>query len=276
MNYCKRTVVLLFSSIISFTSYAQYSEDDGGIESPNGYLRYVEVGAGATYPTMYDEAMSPIVYSGFGAMPIIGYTKVSQGTLSDVVITASSMNISHDKGELGKVKMKLQRAAIDYRFMFDIPVEMRGVDFKAGAILSAMFNYKEAPHLLDASTVYDYASSIGLTGRALKEFVFRQKTCFLTWDLSIPFFAHLSRPYYLNRKENLDPDNKAVKDFFDNAATGSFGKFFRINSKLGLWYRLENGNAIKLGYQWDYYRMKTINKVYFADHSLYLSFMFNF
>ncbi len=273
----KRVVLFLLLVIITATASAQYTEEDGGIETNAGYLRYIYFGAGAAHQYMYDEAISPIYHSNIvGFKPEIGLLKASSSYFQELTLSASSINLKHNKEKLINQKVKTQRASADYRFMINLPMDRRYLKFHAGGMLSAMFAYKDAPHLLDAAKVYEYAVSLGLTARVTTELTLWDKTTFFSWDVSMPFLTNSSRPYYLNRVENSDPDNKPGKDFFDNATTGSFGKYFRLNSKLALMYRLDNGNGVMLRYMWDYSRFNTFNKAYFAEHSLTLSFMFNF
>lgn len=277
MMFAKRVVVLLLSIIVSYTVNAQYTEEDGGIETESGYLRYVYFGAGAAHQYMYDEAISPIYYSNIvGFKPEIGLMKVSSSYFHEFTLSASSINLKHNKEKLLDSKVRAQRASMDYRFMLTMPVGMRNIKVHAGGIFSGMFAHKNAPHLLAASDVYEYAVSLGLSARVTSELTMWGKTAFFSWDLAMPLLTNASRPYYLNRVKVSDPDNKPVKEFFDNASTGSFGKYFRLNSRVSLLYRLDNGNGVMLRYMWDYSRFKTVNKAYFAEHSLSLVFMFNF
>lgn len=272
----RRLALCLCACVLATTAGAQYTEEEGGVESVYGYLRYIGIGAGATYQVMNDPAISPVMYSRVGALPMLSHIKVNPSVYTELSLRASSLNLTHNADKPMKVYAKTQRALMDYRFLFKMPVEMRDMEVRAGGILSAQFAYKKADHLVDASRVYEYAVSLGLCGKITKEITFGEKTSFLTWDLAIPFFANLSRPYYLNREELADPDNKPGKDFFDNAVTGTFGKYFRLNSRLALMYRLTNGNMIQFAYQWDYTRMKTIHKSYFAEHIVSVTFMFNY
>lgn len=276
MDYGRRVLLLLLAVMLSYGVQAQYTEDDGGVESRNGYLRYLGLGAGATYQVMFDEAISPIVYSRVSASPMLNHIKVNESIYTEVSMRASILNLTHNVNKEEKPKVKTQRALVDYRFLFRVPVEMRDFDIRAGGMLGASFTDKNAPLRQDAAQVYEYAVSLGICGKVTKEVVFRDHTTFLTWDVAIPLFANISRPYYLNRQELADPENKIFGDFLKNSTTGSFGKYFRINSRAGFMYRMENGNALQLTYQWDYTRMKTNNKAYFAEHIVSLLFMFNY
>lgn len=280
MNFYKVGRLLPVFLMPFLIASAQYTNDDGGLETQSGYLRYFEIGGSAVYQNLYDEAISPILYQKIWPGAYIGNLKVSESTHSEVSIYGSSLKINNKTNELLKTTVKAQRATIDYRFLMKLPVTLGGrrneIDVKGGAFLSGMFTYKNAPHLVDASVVYEYAASFGLCVRLSKEIYLWDKTGFISWDVSMPFVANVSRPGYFNIENDADPEYKRLKSVFDNATTGSFGKHFRLNSRVSYMYRLENGNMLRFGYQWDYSRTRTINSVYLAEHALFLIFMFQY
>lgn len=273
-----RLLLLSIFAGCAVTGFAQWSEEEGGIETKNGYLRYLGIGAGATYQVMNDEAISPITYSRIGALPMIDHIKVNNTNMSEVTLRASILNLTHNTERLMKEHVKNQRAVIDYRLMKRIPFETRrnNTDLRAGVMLSGMFAYKNAPFRVDASRVYEYAASLGPTGRITKQGVWGEKTVFFSWDVAIPVVANVARPQYMNRRELSDPENSELGDFIGNSKTGTFGTYFRLNSRVSLMRRMENGNAILISYQWDYSKIKTNNKVFFAEHMVSLLFMFNY
>lgn len=277
MSIGKRYAMVIFSLFICSSTFAQYSEDDGGIESKNGYLRYIGLGAGATYQVMNDEGISPLEYWQVSALPMYTHMKVNSAIFTDLCIRGSRVNLSHDRDtKEDRVKVRVQRALADYRFLVRVPLDSRYYDVRAGGLLSAYFANKQAPQLVDAQDMYEYAVSVGLCGKVSKEVVIGDNSAFLTFDIGIPFFANISRPYYLNRKNLSDPERKALGEIFNNAASGSIGKYFRLDTRLAVMYRLENGNILQVGYEWDYTRMKTHNKAFFAEHIISLMFMFNY
>lgn len=276
MNMKNVGLLIAICIFVNTGLFAQYTEDDGGIESKNEYLRYIGIGAGATYQLMNDAAISPIEYSRIRALPMYSHMKVNQVTYTELAIRASQVNLIQKQDPEKSAKVKTQRALMDYRLAFKMPVELRNYDIKAGLLLSGYFGNRNAPHLLDAAKVYEYAASLGLCGRITKEVTFAGHTAFLAWDIGLPVLANVSRPHYLNRENRADPEAKIIGDFLGNSATGSFGTFFRLDSRLALMYRLENGNIIQFAYEWDYTKIKTINKAFFVEHIASVIFMFNY
>ena len=102
--------MLLLSVLISCGVHAQYTEDDGGIETKNGHLRYLGLGAGATYQVMNDEAISPIIYSRVSALPMLTHIKVNQTSYSEFSLRASSLKLTHNVNKQLQPFVKTQRA----------------------------------------------------------------------------------------------------------------------------------------------------------------------
>lgn len=275
-GFLKGSIVAIFFLFVANVSYAQFSDDDGGIETETGYLRYIETGAGATYRTLLDEAISPVLYKGIGPVATIAHIKVSKKTYSELTLLASSVNLKHDVSDLLQTNVRMRKAALDYRYGVVTPLSGRGYDLKGGVILSGMFANKYAPHKADASNIYEYALSFGISARFTQQLILFDKTGFLIWDMSMPFVAYVGAPTYLNIVKNNDPEYNALGSLFENTATGSFSKYFRWNSRVSYMYRLENGNTVKIGYQWDYSKIKIAHRSLLAEHSLFLTYMLNY
>lgn len=269
-------LVTIFSLLIIPTAQGQFSDDDGGIETESGFLRYIETGAGATYRTLLDETIAPVLYEGVGPVFTLGHIKVSKNTYSELTAQGSVVNLKYNVNDLLQTNVNIQKALLDYRYMIVTPVSGRGYDLKGGVLLSAMGAHKNVPHMVDAADMYEYALSIGISARITQQIYLFDKTGFLIWDMSLPVFSYVSGPSYLNIVKNNDPEYNPLTNTFDNAETGSFGKYLRWNSRMSYMYRLENGNTIRIGYQWDYSKIKVAHRALLAEHSLFLTYMFNY
>lgn len=275
MKLFRRCIAALLT--IAATIPAQAQMEDQGIVTETGFRRYITVGAGATYQSFIDNAISRYNYWGVGFAPSLGHIKQSDFTYSEFLVQGSMLRFSRNKKDLLPLYVKSKRAVMDYRFLVRIPVDYDNRnDVRAGAMLNMMYSYKNAPHLQDAQDIHEYAVTFGLSGRYQKEMQYYKKQVQFTWDVSIPFVAHYTRPAYLNRVENLDPDNKWLSDFVSTGVTESINKYFRLSSRVGFTYPSENGNMYRLSYQWDYYNIKHNTQLYFAEHTIMLTLMFNY
>lgn len=267
---------VLFCACI-YNASAQ-NEEPIGIYTENGFTRYISVGVGAIYQSFRDEAISKSIYEGLSASPVLKLVKTRENTLSEIALQASKMNFKRDSDPLLEQKVKTWRAVADYRYMQTLPlfVEEEKNKLFVGGQLSGMFCYKNAPKLAGSSSVYEYAVTLGPSARFTKKFEMKDKYHGLSVDISVPVLNYTARPSYLNRTSSLEDDNVTAGDVFSKAKLSSFGSMFRLNTGISYMYLLDNGNAINIAYNWDYYHINNQTEVYFASHTLSLLFMFNY
>lgn len=279
MNSLVRGISTLLLSCIALGTQAQNIAEDEGILSAKEYARYLGIGAGAAYHSLHDELMSAMRYERIGATANISNTKISETKYTELSFQGAWLKMGRKSEELINANMRSLKATMDYRHMYKLSLMDEAVfDVRAGVLFSTLFAYRNAPHLINASDVYEYAISLGLTGKIAKQQSFGSRQGHIIWDMSIPFISDISRPGYLNQSTELDPDATTLKTIFANNTFTSFGKMFRLNSRIHLLYPLKNGNKLRFTYQWDYYKMKSNSgaKVFSAEHSLILNFLFNY
>ncbi len=148
----------------------------------------------------------------------------------------------------------------------------------AGGSLQGFFDAKSIPSLQNAATSHSLFGKVGATGMLQYDFAFNsdKNHNWLTayFKLNVPLFGAVNRPGYAyigNPAINED----AIETLFGGNET--FGKFIPgLNTDLGLYLNLPNGNRIGLSYRWDY--LSTGKKGTYrydnALHSVNLSFMF--
>jgi hypothetical protein len=268
----KRIAYPLIAAVVVLTTAgslkAQNVEEDETIVSKNGYTRYLGFGAGIAYRSFYDEVMSSIRYSKIGATGSIANVKTNETKYTELIFQGSYMEMNRPSDALVKTRTKAINGLMDYRHMYklDVPFLNDGIyDVRAGGMFSTQFCLKDAEHLGNSAKVNEYAISLGLTAKIARQQFSLDRKAYVIWEVSLPFIANIGRPGYINQPNSLVNDRTALGDMFANNAFGTFGKFFRLNSR------------ISFTYQWDYYKMKNISgKVYNAEHSFILTYLFNY
>lgn len=239
--------------------------------------RYWLIGLGSSGQSMYDEAISAVRYQGTGMAPVLGLIKTSERKYRQFMIQPSFVKLSTKRSnELRPMEVTTSRFVVDYQYLVKTKEWNEKLKLYTGGNISLLFNLKRAEQLDNSQLLYDYALSIGPAAKLDKTFTRRKRDCILSYNLSIPLLSHIARPYYLNRIEFIDPENDFVGDLLKNSSLTSINKNTRIISTLSLTYPLFNNNVLKLGYTWDFYRMKTINKVYAAEHLISIAFLSNY
>ncbi|MFN4248254.1 MAG: hypothetical protein ACK4EY_11050 [Flavipsychrobacter sp.] len=279
MKLLTRGLPVLLLSCLAVGANAQNISEDEGILSKKEYARYLGFGVGTTYQSFYDEVLSSKRYDKIGVAACISNTKINDVKYTELMFQGSMLNMERKSDELVNQKIKYYKAFMDYRHMYKLAVLDENIyDVRAGALFSTLFGHRYAPALANTGNVYEYAISVGLTGKVAREQTFSGRRGHIIWDLSIPFFTNTSRPSYMNVNEGVGPTNKALTQMFANNTITAFGKYMRINSRLHILYPLKNGNKLKFTYQWDYYTMKggSGEKVYTAEHTFMLNYQFNY
>lgn len=278
MNIGKAILICFVCILAGGRSFAQLSDEENGIVSANQYTRYFNLGFGGVRQYFRDEALSKLDYSGYGVAPSFGHIKHNHLTWSEFYLQGSVLTARRKDDDLIESEMKVTRMFFDYKFLVGLKMQNERYDVRIGGTLSGLFTHKHAPQFQNAGDVYEYAVSLGLGGMVTRTQEMWGKSCKASWSLGTPVLSRFARPAILNRVQRLKPeDDNHFNDYFGTATTGFLGKFVGIKSRVGFTYPLSNGNAMNLAYQWEYYQMKDVNNaVYFAEHTVSLSYMFNY
>jgi hypothetical protein len=239
--------------------------------------RYWLLGIGNSTQNMYDEAISYVRYKGTGISPYLSLIKSSEKKYRHFVFQASVVKLTTERSNaLRPMEVRTTRFALSYQYLKKIKQWNKNLKLYAGGDLTFLFNLKTATQLDNSQLVYDYAMAIGPSAKLDKAMNWRKRECTVSYTLSVPLLSHIARPYYLNRIEFIDPKNDFTRDLFKNSSITSISKNLRIISGLYFTYPLFNKNALRVGYAWDFYKTKTINTVYAAEHLASIAFLSNY
>ncbi|HET6724241.1 MAG TPA: hypothetical protein VFH07_15885 [Chitinophagaceae bacterium] len=239
--------------------------------------RYWLLSLGLSIQNMYDEGISYVRYKGTGIAPSLRLIKSSEKKYCQFLLQPTFNKLKTERSNgLRPMEVKTTRFVLDYQYLVNVKEWNEKLKLYAGGNSSLLFNLKRAEQLDNSQLLYDYALSIGPAAKLDKTVRWNKRDCLASFGLSLPLLSHIARPYYLNRIEFIDPKNDFLGDLFSNSSIVSVNKHLRITSGLSFTYPLFNKNALKLGYTWDFYKMKTINSVYAAEHLISISFLSNY
>lgn len=265
---------LLFLACLLFATSTKSFGQDSIQLTRKGYHRYFNFGIGLVHHEMYDDAMSTVRYRGTLAAPLFGHLKFDERKLSQWDLHASFMKYKTKlSNKLVPMSMTNVRFALDYQRLHRVKKWSNKFDMRIGGAASFLFNFKQAPQLDNSQLVYEYALSAGPAGMASKKIRLFKSDWLFRYNLQLPLIAYLYRPPYMNRVEFFNPENELVGYTLRNSAFGTLNKYFRINSALSLTKNIRGGNAVKIGYGWDFYRMKTSSRVFHTEHLLSITLM---
>lgn len=270
-----RTCVLATLIIaLLFAAEANAQDSASARLSRKGYERYLTAGVGLVHHSLYDDAMSPVRYRGTSVAPLLGHVKANEQKYSQWDIHASFMKYKTPlSNRLVPMQITSVRFATDYQRLQLVKEWSRKVNVHIGGASSLLFHFRQAPQLDNSQLVYEYAFSAGLAGMLSKEVRALRRDWRLQYGLQLPLIAAFYRPPYMNRVEFFNPENELIGYTLRNSRVGTLNRYLRINSVLSATGKLRSGNAVRVGYGWDFYRMKTTSRVFHAEHLLSFTFM---
>jgi hypothetical protein len=216
-------------------------------------------------------------YHGSGLAPSVGLLKISDKKYRQFLVQPTFIKLTTDRSsDLRPMAVRTTRVSLNYQYLVAVKQWIDKSKLFVGGEASFLFNFKRAEQLDNSQVIYDYALALGPAGRFDKPVKIRKRDCTITGALTIPIISHIARPYYLNRIEFIDPKNNFVGDLFSNSSVVTINKNFRITTGVQLTYPIFNKNLLRLGYNWDFYKMRTINNVYAAEHLISVSFLSNY
>jgi hypothetical protein len=274
MIFMKTFILILHSIFFASIVSAQNQELPRSKKTDS---RYWLLGLGLSVQNMYDEGISYVRYNGTGIAPSLGLIKSTEKKYCQFLLQPTFNKLTTERSnELRPMDVRTTRFVLDYQYLVNVKEWNEKLKLYAGGNISLLFNLKRAEQLDNSQLVYDYALSIGPAAKLDKTVRWNKRNCLASLGLSVPLLSHIARPYYLNRIEFIDPENDFLGDLFSNSSIVSVNKNLRITSGLSFTYPLFNKNELKLGYTWDFYKMKTINSVYAAEHLISISFLSNY
>ena len=210
---------------------------------------------GVAFSVAYDDAHSLVKYKGTGAQ--IGFGNESETSKRILQVN----NVFSFTPMSGQSKYAASTSAFDNRlavtYLRKLPkFADKKVKISVGASNYVDFNlrlYKAA-----ANNVVAWDANVGLNvvGRAERAFMFKNRSFVASYTLGLPLLAYNHRPNYLG----FGPPAYIVEDKSENSKNGKSqgrvttinGHFLMLTQQINLDKIFDNGNRIRLGYNWKY------------------------
>ncbi|MDF9800546.1 hypothetical protein OKW21_005809 [Catalinimonas alkaloidigena] len=265
-----RTSLFLF---LLFTCYAQVHAQE-----ERKFVHYLNIGAGFTAPTSYDESFSTIIYRGYAGSVAAQYHRRSEDVMDH-------LDFRFDGGELTNSTSLAYLTY--YRFEGNYSYEKKlkniwqdrlawyvGGSFNA---LWTLFKYRDFKNNSFNNSVY---ASLSPRTSLAYDFNLWNRDFRLTGSAYLPILSIAMRPSYgsSNFFGFLDDDrDDTFKQLVESSKLVSLNKFFRYSNTFALEYFFErNPNRIRLSYEWNYLRYSEPRITQSASHNITFSTMFNF
>lgn len=257
----KIIIVFIYLLIIHSISFAQKT-------------RYLPFGLGASYQSVQDLGMSPLIYRGAAFNLTFGYFEEKENYIDRNLV------LLHVGGMMNKQQESFSSTLLrgDYSYthvrkattFFDDQI-----DYFLGGQIIVSANSRINGRLTNIGFGYDFSQSIGVSNWARYKFQLFERDFTIDANVNIPVLTFMMRPNYTSIGDFTNPDANEAKELFRRGKLVSLGKFIRFSNLFHLSYHLKNGNAFMLTYNWDYYSYNQVNKVKAAYHAVYITTLFN-
>jgi hypothetical protein len=210
---------------------------------------------GVAFSASYDNAHSLVKYKGTGAQIGFGNESESDKKILQVgnVFTLVPMS--------GQSQYGASATAFDDRFSVMYLRKLpkfadKKIKIAAGASAYTDVNIRLYRAAVNNNLAWDGNLGLNLVGRAEHAFMFKNRSFVASYTLGLPLVSYNHRPNYLG----FGPPNYIVQDKSENgkdwSSQGRFttinGNFLMLTQQINLDKIYENGNRIRLGYNWKY------------------------
>lgn len=145
-----------------------------------------------------------------------------------------------------------------------------------GGALLGLADVRVAYPLDNSFLPYQVALGIGPSFSATRAFTALGHAWTLEGQVAVPLVQRVWRPERGNRFNFLDPEFDLIADALDNGRWLGPNRAFRLVLDAGLAYRIRSGNALLLGYGWDFTHLADGPRLTGAAHRLQVGASFAF
>lgn len=240
--------------------------------------KHLIVGGGWKYYTVLDQALSPNKYQGSSALLQLGFHSQNDTVINQLDIDGSIGRVGSNANDLITSTALLAGGDIGYRRLYHVMPLLKGTYhwFLGGGFLNHAL-YREYENFTNNIWQYDISSSLSLESLIKRTVTIKGRRLVAAWQLSIPIVSATLRPAYNTSLPEgfIHHWETPVKATLKSVSYNTLNSYARGRSGIALMYYLLNGNALRIGYNWDFYHFNKVNKLSIASHELGFGLLFN-
>ena len=205
---------------------------------------YLKLGCGPARQALRDQAMSPLLYTGFQGAFQLGFD----------AYRPKGLHRMDAWFWYGPTAAGSGRNTQNYTFAINANYQrnLRNPAFRLGGTFSFWGSFREHQTLINSYFFYDVFFTLGPAASAVRDFRLLRKKWQLDAQLAIPLLVLGARPAY----SGLESIPFTHDDFPDlkYLRVGSLNRLQNLKLHLAIIYPLKRGNRLSLLYFWDFYR----------------------
>lgn len=240
--------------------------------------RYLSLGVGSAYVKINDEHMSPLNYNGGSIYAQFGAFKRKKKTIRNLTVGGTYITLGpmQDDREIDP-RGEYVRLDIDYAQQWHIKsLFNKTVRWYVGGKLSSHNNIRLNEQLDGAFITFQFSNGLYASSVMEREVHISKRSVTINWQLDLPVVNHLIRPNYLNIYDFVNPEGDWLDERLDDSNWRTINSYTNIVSTISLIYPIRTTNALRLSYEWDFYRLRAGLPATSATHSFIFAFLFHY
>ena len=219
------------------------------------------------YETVKDDALSPVSYSGSLGAVSLGYYFQNDKWISVLDLNGGGGFQSPDVNrENNPSSTTTGFARGSYQLIRRI-TSYKAFRFYAGLVSHNVFDFRQHTRYSNSSDNFEALFGFGTSVAVQKPFTLFKKNFVLSYTFGFPFGAYYMRPGYVKPYLDLEPGSTGF---------AYWGDYYILNSKTELSWLFNNGNQLRLFYNWEFTQLDILNKAQTDLQQIGLSTVFKF
>src|SRR5690554_7707177 len=229
---------------------------------------YFLVKSGLEHIANRDKGMSPLMYSGYGFAAGLAWHKTSPKHITEFSLNLST-GIQYNKY---KSPIRYHRGNIQVAHFYK-PKKEQGNAIHWGWFISNVFGHRLNEAYVNFNDHYEYFSNIGPAARYSLPFELNGREVFLSGSDYLQLLGLMIRPSYTSSFPNgfLKEQSTLAKGLVQSAQIIHPGNSWNFGFRPSFIYPLKSGNRLSLGYNYEFYRLKSTNTVTHSGGLWYVS-----
>jgi hypothetical protein len=214
---------------------------------------------GVAQSAVYDDGQSLVKYKGTGTQLHIGNDRETTKSIVqfDNVFVWTPLSAQIDNAKYG-TDAQQGNYRISYSYLRKLPkTQDNAVKFAVGGSVSGDFNMRFYTALANNVISWDINLGLNAVGRAQYDFQWGKHSFSTTYQLGLPILTYNHRPNYLGYFPigagfEGKAGTSAPWSELGRTVLGVNGNYFYLTQQINLDKILQNGNRVRLGYNWQY------------------------
>jgi hypothetical protein len=269
----KPTTLALTLICVALALPAQGNGKEGGGKN------FIVMGMGFNWYNSLAQGWTPLRYNGPAYLQTVGYHNMAEnGMKQDILLRGIIGRISPaDETEYNEPGGTLIAGDITYAIQWPLKVNIGPASLYLGGSFNSLSVMKTHDSYGNSAFNYEFINSFSALGSADCPFSLFGLDFSTGVSLSLPVFSVVIAPSYNYAAPEGFTEEKDFLPALGKSLKGqSFEDLFRLRTGLHLDWQLDNGNILRLQYNWDYFDYYYIpdNRVQTAFHMISFNTLF--